>query len=212
MIRSVYRNSVKKEGAAAMQTTKRQRQIKAFLLEEFGADRGNALFDKQEKLLDVLVRGQRNKSAKQMKTLAQTILPSIALYQTLLGEGLPEADAYAYVRKYMLEKVAAEKHASTARMESVPGFYALYSRIFLRIMSTTDLWESVQTQDRDHFDVTISKCLWHTACAENNCAEMCGLFCDADDVTYGGLKKIGFTRTKTLGHGGDCCDFHFFRK
>lgn len=53
-----------------MQNTKRQRQIKAFLLEEIGTDRGNALFDKQEKGLDVLARGQRNKSAKQMKTLA----------------------------------------------------------------------------------------------------------------------------------------------
>lgn len=38
-----------------------------------------------------------------------------------------------------------------------------------------------------------------------------GCFCDVDDVTYGGLKKIGFTRTKTLGYGGDCCDFHFLR-
>ncbi len=38
------------------------------------------------------------------------------------------------------------------------------------------------------------------------------LFCDVDDVTYGGLRKIGFTRTKTLGYGGDCCDFHCFRK
>ena len=35
------------------------------------------------------------------------------------------------------------------------------------------------------------------------------LFCDVDDVTYGGLNKIGFSRTKTLGYGGDCCDFHF---
>ncbi|MFR4022048.1 MAG: L-2-amino-thiazoline-4-carboxylic acid hydrolase [[Eubacterium] siraeum] len=23
---------------------------------------------------------------------------------------------------------------------------------------------------------------------------------------------MGFTRTKTLGYGGDCCDFHFFKK
>ena len=30
-------------------------------------------------------------------------------------------------------------------------------------------------------------------------------------MTYVGLKKIGFTRTKTLGYGGDCCDFHFYK-
>ena len=121
-------------------------------------------------------------------------------------------DALGYVQKYMLEKVAAEKHASTAKMEAVPGFYRLYSGIFLRIMRTSDLWESGQSCGRNCFDVTIKRCLWHTACAESGCPELCRLFCDADNVTYGGLRKIGFSRTKTLGYGADCCDFHFFRK
>ena len=60
--------------------------------------------------------------------------------------------------------------------------------------------------------MTVKKCLWHTACVENGCEELCPLFCDVDDITYGGLKKIGFKRTKTLGYGGDCCDFHFYKK
>lgn len=97
-------------------------------------------------------------------------------------------------------------------MELVPGFYAIYSNIFLKIMRTTDLQESTQAYGNDYYDVTIKKCLWHTACVENGCENLCRLFCDVDDVTYGGLKKIGFTRTKTLGYGGDCCDFHFFKK
>lgn len=58
----------------------------------------------------------------------------------------------------------------------------------------------------------MKKCLWHTACVENGYPELCPLFCDVDNVTYGGLKKLGFSRTQTLGYGGDCCDFHFFRK
>lgn len=60
--------------------------------------------------------------------------------------------------------------------------------------------------------MTVKKCLWHTACVENGCEELCPLFCDVDDITYGGLKKIGFKRTKTLGYGGDRCDFHFYKK
>lgn len=191
---------------------KQQKQIKVFLSEEFGKDRGNALFDRQEKALSTLIENTQNKSENQMKTLAQTILPRIALYKTLSKDGLPEEVVYKYMRKYMLEKVAAKKHASTAKMELVPGFYKIYSNIFLKIMRTTDLQESVQSCGRDYYDVTIKKCLWHTACVENDCADLCRLFCDVDDVTYGGLKKIGFSRTKTLGYGGDCCDFHFFRK
>lgn len=191
---------------------KQQKQIKVFLSEEFGKDRENDLFDRQEKALNTLIENTQNKSENQMKTLTQTILPRIALYKTLLKDGLPEDEVYKYMRKYMLEKVAAKKHASTAKMELVPGFYRIYSHIFLKIMRTTDLQESIQSCGRDYYDITIKKCLWHTACVENDCADLCRLFCDVDDVTYGGLKKIGFSRTKTLGYGGDCCDFHFFRK
>ena len=191
---------------------KQQKQIKAFLIEEFGNKKGCAVSDRQEKMLDTLIQNTKNKSENQMKTLAQTILPRIALHKYLSEEGFSEEDVYKYMRKYMLDKVAAKKHASTAKMELVPGFYAIYSNIFLKIMRTTDLQESTQAYGNDYYDVTIKKCLWHTACVENGCENLCRLFCDVDDVTYGGLKKIGFTRTKTLGYGGDCCDFHFFKK
>lgn len=190
---------------------KQQKQIKAYLVEEFGKDQGDTLYDKQEKVLFTLIENTKNKTKNQMKTLTQTILPRIALYKTLAEAGFSKEDIYKYMRKYMLDIVAAKKHASTTKMEVVPGFYTIYSSIFLKIMRTTDLQESVQKHGKDYYDVTITKCLWHTACVENGCAELCSLFCDVDDVTYGGLKKIGFTRTKTLGYGGDCCDFHFFK-
>lgn len=191
---------------------KQQKQIKAFLIEEFGKDCGISLFNEQEKTLNALIESTKDKTKNQLKTLCQTILPRIALYKTLLNDDTHKKSAYECMRKYMLDKVAAKKHSSTKKMEAVPGFYSIYSKIFLKIMRTTDLQESFQNHGKDYFDVTICKCLWHTACVENGCAELCRLFCDVDDVTYGGLKKIGFTRTKTLGYGGDCCDFHFFKK
>lgn len=191
---------------------KQQKQIKAFLAESFGNDRGGKLFEMQDKALGEIIGNTKGKTENQMKTLIQTILPRIALYKSFIAAGLSDDDVYKYMRKYMLEIVATKKHSSTVKMEIVPGFYAIYSRVFLKIMRTTDLQESVQEHGKDYFNVTITKCLWHTACVENGCEELCRLFCDVDDVTYGGLKKIGFTRTKTLGYGGDCCDFHMFRK
>lgn len=50
----------------------------------------------------------KNKSENQMKTLAQTILPRIALHKCLSEEGFSEEDVYKYMRKYMLDKVAAK--------------------------------------------------------------------------------------------------------
>ena len=132
-----------------------QNPIKEFLNEEFGVDKGQEVFNKQE---------------------------------------------------------IKQKHLSMVKMEKVPCFYFLYSNIFLKVVRKTDLWESTQKHGKDYFDVTMKKCLWHTACVENDCAELCHLFCDVDNVTYGELKKIGFKRTKTLGYDGDCCDFHFYKK
>ena len=112
----------------------------------------------------------------------------------------------------MIDIVASKKHASTARMEIIPGFFYIYRAVFLKIMRTTELQQSTQAKGKGYYDITITKCLWHDACVNFECPELCALFCDVDDVTYGGLRKIGFSRSKTLGYGGDCCDFHFYSK
>lgn len=191
---------------------KQQKQINKFLNEEFGKEKGKTIFEKQDKYLNELITNTKDKSENQLKTLTQTILPRIALYKVLQAEDYSQEEVYNYMRKYMIDIVAQKKHSSTAKMEIVPGFYSIYSKVFLKIMRTTDLQESEQKHGKDYFDVTIKKCLWHTACVENGCPELCHLFCDVDNVTYGGLRKIGFTRTQTLGYDGECCDFHFFKK
>ena len=191
--------------------SKQQKQIKEFLVQTFGGSRGGLLFSRQEKTLDMLIKIAASRSKSQMKALVQTILPRIALYKVLQAE-LPAEETFTHMRTYMMDWVAAEKHAFTAKMELVPGFYRIYSYCFLEVMRTSDLWESTQAHDKTHFSASITKCLWHTACRENVCPELCPLFCDVDDVTYGRLRKLGFSRTKTLGCGGDCCDFRFFKR
>lgn len=191
---------------------KQQPTIKRFLIQEFGEQKGLLYFDKQELFLQNAINKTEGKSKSQFKTLAQTILPRIALYQGLTNLELDKKVVFDTMRKYMIDVVAAGKHTSTAKMEKVPGFFYIYKSIFLRIMRTTDLQESTQEHGKDYYNITITGCLWHDACVEHGCPELCALFCDVDDVTYGGLNKIGFTRTKTLGYGGDCCDFHFFKK
>ena len=191
---------------------KQQKQIESFLIEEFGEEKGKKLFDKQEVKLNEIIQNIKNKSKNQRKTLIQTILPRIALYKTMVEDKLSEENVYNHMQKYMIDIVAKQKHLSMVKMEKIPCFYSLYSNIFLRVVRTTDLWESIQKHDKNYFDVTMKKCLWHTACVENDCEELCHLFCDVDNVTYGELKKLGFSRTKTLGYGGDCCDFHFYKK
>ena len=52
---------------------KQQKQIKAFLIEEFGESKANTLFHSQEKTLDTLIENTKNKSENQMKTLVLVI-------------------------------------------------------------------------------------------------------------------------------------------
>ncbi len=191
---------------------KQQKDVKKFLAHRLDGDTAPRVFARQSELLDQLVADISGKSKAQAETLAETILPRVALYKALAESDLSNECAHDLMRAYMVDVVAAKKHASTAKMEIVPGFFALYKRVFLHIMRTSDLWESTQTSGDDFFDASITKCLWHDACVENGCPELCPLFCDVDDVNYGSLRKMGFSRTKTLGYGGDCCDFHFFKR
>ena len=191
---------------------KQQKIIKNFLFSELDTEVAQKIFDEQNNILDKIILNAFNKTKNQLKTLKNTILPRIALYKALNNYGFSMEDSNNHMKNYMLNYIAKSKHNSMVKMEKVPGFYSLYSKIFLKIMRKTDLQQSKQKHNAKSLDVTITKCLWHQACVENECPELCRLFCDVDNITYGELNKIGFTRTQTLGYGGDCCDFHFFKK
>lgn len=191
---------------------KQQKIIKNFLFSELDTEAAQKIFDEQNNILDKIILNTFNKTKNQLKTLKNTILPRIALYKALNNYGFSMEDSNNHMKNYMLNYIAKSKHNSMVKMKKVPGFYSLYSKIFLKIMRKTDLQQSKQKHDAKSFDVTITKCLWHQACVENECPELCRLFCDVDNITYGELNKIGFIRTQTLGYGGDCCDFHFFKK
>ncbi len=191
---------------------KQQKIIKNFLFSELDTEVAQKIFDEQNNILDKIFLNAFNKTKNQLKTLKNTILPRIALYKALNNYGFSMEDSNNHMKNYMLNYIAKSKHNSMVKMEKVPGFYSLYSKMFLKIMRKTDLQQSKQKHNAKSFDVTITKCLWHQACVENECPELCRLFCDVDNITYGELNKIGFTRTQTLGYGGDCCDFHFFKK
>ena len=56
--------------------------------------------------------------------------------------------------------------------------------------------------------IDMTKCPYHDASVHYGCPELCHCFCDSDDITYDSLHpKLYWHRTKTLGRGGDCCDF-----
>jgi len=188
-----------------------QKQIHKWLREVI-ADDSERIFEVQSSVYSDCVDSLSGRTPDQYKTLTKTILPRVALYKAFKADDKLSGSAYELTHRYMVEVIGTQKHKSTAVLEIIPGFYRIYSRSFLKIMRTTDLQKSTQEEGKDYYNITITDCLWHNACREFGCPELCPAFCDVDDITYGDLKKLGFTRTQTLGKGGECCDFHFYRK
>ena len=85
---------------------KQQKQIKVFLNEEFGVEKGKVLFDEQEIILNELIKNINNKTENQIKMLTQTILPRIALYKVWLKEVFSKEEVYQHMKKYMIDKEA----------------------------------------------------------------------------------------------------------
>jgi len=188
------------------------KQIAKWLKKTIDISDAERVISSQNSIYSECVALLHDKTDNQIRTLTKTILPRVTLYKALKSDPLLSGQAYELTRRYMIEVIGRQKHQSTAILEKIPGFYRIYSKTFLRIMRTTDLQVSTQQEGEGYYDITITNCLWHNACVEFGCPELCRAFCEVDDITYGGLKKIGFTRTQTLGTGGECCDFHFFRK
>lgn len=71
--------------------------------------------------------------------------------------------------------------------------------------------EWVRCDEREiHFDLT--RCIYKDLCDAEGCPELCAVFCENDDIAFGGLMpKIRFERSGTLGKGSDRCDFHFIK-
>lgn len=187
---------------------KQQKLIQKFIKDE---SLDQKIFLLQNEILVDIIKNTKDKTPNQIKTLNNTILPRIALYKAL-NELYCQDESYSIVKKYMYDVIGKNKNKSMKIMEKFPCFYFLYSKIFIHIMKTTDLQKSSTEYNKKYYNIKITKCLWHDACVENWCPELCRLFCDVDNITYDGLKKIGFSRTKTLGYGNDECDLHFYKK
>ena len=101
---------------------KQQRSISEFLQTEYPHAKAEEIFNKQDSLLNKMFESVKDEAGSRFKTLEQTILPRIALYK-VLEEYAGDEERINIMRRYMLDVVASKKHASTARMEVVPGFF-----------------------------------------------------------------------------------------
>ena len=143
--------------------------------------------------------------------LESQILPGIAAYQ-VLQTVLPREEALATLHGYVEERAWKLRKGILGLMRipglwrRVPGLFAKGTRKFFGSAAGFAARELEVTGSVWRIDMT--KCPYHDASVHYGCPELCRCFCDSDDITYDGLHpKLYWHRTKTLGRGGDCCDF-----
>ena len=183
--------------------------MEQYLLNIFGQNYGAELYRKMMKRLGILLTKTQGKSKSQMKTLKDTIMPRIALYQILIEEKSKE-DAFRIVEEYMTTVVCSGMKKKYLAIEKVPFFFMIFRKIFITTVMKSDNWETECVRnDKDGFKVIMHKCLWYDACVENGCPELTRVFCQCDDINYGSFHKIRFSRIGSIGMGAETCDFQF---
>lgn len=180
-----------------------------FFLRVLGEKTGKEVMAESREQAAAFLAVSQETSPSRRETMRTTILPRTAVYTVLKRRGL---DAEKLMEKYLREVQGPTARDQYAGLEWVPRFFEIFRWAFRKATASSDAWDSTFEAEKDRFDLTIRKCLWYDTCVECGCPEACRFFCECDNYSFGELKKVGFRRTQTLGTGGDCCDFHFYKK
>ena len=149
-----------------MRHIKHQRQIQAFLIEEFDESKGAALFRLQEETLDALLKSEKTYPKARWKHYLRWFCRASRC--TRLWPLLPKRTPMHSHENTCWIKSVRRTMPPPQKWKQYLDF--IYSHIFLKIMRTSDLWKSDQAHRNDSFDITIHACLWHTACIQHGCA------------------------------------------
>ncbi len=185
-----------------------------FLTDQFGFKRGSELYSLLKRAIDKNMENHISESEKKKKTLRKMILPSIALYYLLQQEQhLTREKAYSLIQKFLWEYGAVRAKELYQKMADVPFAFTLFKSA-CKMNAKSGVWKVNTRQDTSReFAFDIKECLWHNTCSYYRCPELCQIFCRSDEIMYQGLeRRMLFARSKTLGSGGDCCDFKFVKK
>lgn len=148
--------------------------------------------------------------------LDMLILPGLALYQTLLEEN-DGAEAVLVEMESIFEATFSRFFRFMLFVDRAPGSFALFrrsARTTLKHVFPPEGWERETVEDSDRaFAFDMHSCLYLNVLTAYGAPELTPPYCRMDELLYEKLPPIIiWERTKTLGRGGDCCDFRWSLK
>lgn len=156
---------------------------------------------------------ENSKESKPLRVHTESrIYPAIACFEALLAMGVERKKAVSLLTDFF-RKRSTKIGEMIRRILRFPGLYRLIPKLFAKMTPKyfgepagfqAHFWEQSKTAVK--FDMLV--CPYYDICKKYGCPEIVAMFCDADDACYGNMHpKVQWLRTKTLGKGGDCCDF-----
>ena len=155
-------------------------------------------------------------AAKGLAEHLEQILPSVAFYEVILKREGDEEKALAVFEKYCFIKIK-KMAKSLPVILKVPGLYKKVPAIMEWMLDAKfgakAGFSYVRRECENGFAADMTVCPYMETCKKSGCPELVRFFCESDDYCYGNIHpKLVWGRTKTLGTGGDCCDFKMYIK
>lgn len=211
--RKIHRNLVN----LLAKTVKGLKVLIPYLKEEYGEEKTKKVLEYAEARNVELCRENEgdNKAVKSHTEL--DVYPMISVYEGLQKNGVSKEAAQKFLDVTFSKK--AEPGAAQMRMLlKIPGAYKLVPKLFKSVTESqfgedagfhATFLEASKTRIR--FDM--EKCLYWDRFCKYGYPELTMCMCHTDDVNNGAMHpKLCWARTKTMGEGGDVCDFHMYIK
>lgn len=186
-------------------------EMKEYIILKLGEEQGQSVIKDVIGKCTALDRLCIEENVANTKTMRMKIFPRIALYQAL-QKTMSKQQAYDMVWEYTKIFICKPVRLQYSKMEKVPFFFSIFQKMFLHTMLNSSEWGAELTQnERNCFGFEVHRCLWKDTCLKCGCSELCQIFCDSDWENFGAMQKVRFSRTQTLGSGGNVCDFTFYK-
>ena len=182
------------------------------LKEKYGEEKAETVITSAWKHFESICAENVGEPAAYDMHTKQRIYPAIASFKAMTEAGIDRREAIDFLCDYYRWR-ASGKAVSLKKALKIPGLYKLMPLLFKKLtpkMFGEPAGFKSNWHDDPQWELSFDmvKCPYHDKCAAYGCQELYRGFCEADDVCYGDMHpKLIWGRTKTLGKGGDCCDF-----
>ena len=144
----------------------------------------------------------------------EQILPSIAFYEVILRREGEKEKALTVFEKYCFIKIKKMAKILPVILK-IPGLYKKVPIIMEWMLDekfgSKAGFSYVRRECENGFAADMTVCPYVETCKKYDCLELVQFFCKSDDYCYGNIHpQLVWGRTKTLGTGGDCCDFKMY--